>query len=111
MKKLIKSIRTIAALKDGPVGEVLDKNWNTIHDIEDQLSDAAHSYDVASSYHGKVGEQEAKSVLNEINNVVKKLNELSKEFEKLAREESIFIKKYGHPDVYSENIRKEIYPR
>ena len=103
------SIFLEAKIGDGPVGKVLDKKWNVIHDFEDDLEQVAHSYDVASSYVGKPGEKPALLVLSEIKNVVKKLNELHTEFQKLYDAEEKFTSQFGHPNKYADQIRSQIY--
>jgi hypothetical protein len=101
----------VAALSDGPVGRALQPVWNRLHDLETDLETAAHEYDVAGSYIGKPAERDAKDMVRKIQEVVKELEALSmKKFDQLVDAEAKFLRKYGKPDVYVDQVRREIFP-
>ena len=122
-KELIAAAREISGMESsrkasrkGPISEVLwrrarDSNWNAINNLEDELRDAAHEYDVAASYSGYPGERDAKDVMDSINRVRKMLKILaSRELSKIVDKEQAFIKKYGTPEEYADRTRREIFP-
>jgi len=111
-KELLKMAKNLVAFSEENVNEVIKPIWNDLHDLEYQLEAIAHKYDVAASYVGKPGEKEAKKVLKQINEVVKIIKTVTmKEFGELSKMDSVFVKKFGNPDDYSEKMRKEIFPR
>jgi len=99
------------ALRDGPVGEVLDRYWNTIHELESDLTDAINEYDTAASYAGGPGRQDAQAMLKEIQLVINQLEALStRAFSKLVDAESKFVREHGTPEDYTERMRDEMFP-
>lgn len=105
--------RTAAGLA-GPVLEVLDRYWNTVHDIENRLQQASHEYDVAASYRGGPAERDAKVMMAAINDTMKAISKLADSgglFDKLAELEQRFKRSHGTPEEYAEKMRDRIYPR
>lgn len=103
--------RRVARIDDGPIGKVLDKYWDKIHDLESDLEEAQREYDLASSYHGN-GQQDSEYMKKEIQNIIDTLNGLSmKSFSRLLEKESVYIKKLGTPEKYVEKRRSEIFPK
>lgn len=101
-----------ARLKDGPAGRVLDKYWNTLHDLEDGLERAAREYDVATSYSGGPGHRDAKVIRDMALRIKAQLEKVSmRELGKLAYLESAFVKKYGEPSQYASDQSAQMFPR
>lgn len=97
--------RSKHATVTGPLREQLSKHWNTLHDIEDGLSDAAMAYDSAASYPGE-GDDEARKIVQEIRRVQNIINRLAKvEFDKLSDLEESFLKKHGSPEEYQRRMQ------
>jgi len=101
-----------ARLGDGPVGSVLDKYWDMLHDLEHDLQEAAKSYNFASSYVEKGGKNDAEEVLKKVKEVKGAVEKVSmKLFRELFEAEEKFTKEHGHPSEYVEKVRNEMYSR
>ena len=101
-----------ASLQDGPVGRVLDKYWNILHDFESELKGAVHEYDSAGSYRGGPGEGDAKKVMKGVQDLAKAIDRLaSRDLEKVLKMEQAFMKKHGSPEDYVEQQQSEMFPR
>ena len=101
-----------AILVAGPIGRVLNKVWNQVHDIEYDLKNTARDYADAAHFMGGPAEEDAEAMLKEINAAVKALEGISKGvFNKLAAAEAEFVKKHGEPGKYSDDMRRKIFPR
>jgi hypothetical protein len=83
--------------------KVLDKRWNDLHDLENELENAAQEFDQAASYAGGAGRQAAQGVLKAVKDAVKAIQALADSggaLDKLAEAERDFVKKFGDPDQY-----------
>jgi hypothetical protein len=100
----------LAVLRDGPVGRVLDKYWNTIHDLEYDLDNALKDYDEAMSYRGKPGEKDAREMFAEIQGIKAMLTRLTQAFSGISKGEAEFVKRWGEPTEYAADMRAEIFP-
>lgn len=101
-----------AFLTDGPIGRVLNKVWNNVHDIEYDLEQTLKDYDDAAHFMGGPAEHDAKEMIKKIQAAVKDLEKVSKStFNDLADAESAFVKKYGEPSDYADQMRKKTFPR
>jgi len=101
------------ASRHGPVGEILMKRWNILHDLDRELQDASQEYDVAASYKGKPGEKGAEKVMEAIKKVREAISNLAdsgKDFDKLLEAETKFVKQHGSPGDYAQAQRDAIYP-
>lgn len=100
-----------ALLKDGPVGRVLDQYWNTLHDLEADLSKVLGEYDIAASYPGDA-KDDAKAMMKKIEAVQKAIEKITSDsFHDLVQAESKFVGTFGEPDSYAEGQRRSIFPR
>ena len=102
-----------AALHDGPVGRVLMKYWNELHDLQHDLEQANHEYDIAFSYRGGPGTKDSRDVMGAIDECLDLLGRLADAggtFDKVVRAEANFVKKHGTPDDYAADQRARIYP-
>lgn len=104
-----------AALRDGPVGRFLLKHWNDLHDVERELEETIRSYADAEHFMGGPAEKAAEAMIKQIKAAVKALEDISMGddgvFGKLAEAEREFVKKFGEPSDYSDQMRREIFPR
>ena len=101
-----------AALRDGPIGRVLDGTWNVLHDIENGLEKAAQEYDVAASYSGGPGARDAKIIRDMAMRVKDQLEKVSmRELGKLYDLEDKFVKKFGEPDDYASAQSRDMFSR
>lgn len=99
-----------ARLGDGPVGEVLENYWNTIHDLEYDLKEAMKAYDMAASYVEGEGKKEAETVIKAVEKAQKELEKLSRKvFNDLFEAEEKFTKQHGHPEKYMDRIRRNMF--
>jgi len=95
---------------NGPVMSAIQAEWNTLHDIESLLEDAAQRYDVAASYSGEAGERDARQLMNEILKAKKELEHIStKTFGKIADLEVKFERKHGEVEDYITRTRNKIF--
>jgi len=105
------AIKRKAILTEGPVGRVLDKVWNDIHDIEDALMGTVRPYDNAASYLDRPARRDAEAMIRMIKGAVKELERVSmKTFGQLADAERKFVKEFGDPDEYADQMSREIFP-
>lgn len=101
-----------ALLKDGPVGRLLDKTWNVLHDIESDLEHTVRDYDDAAHFMGGPAERDAKEMVRKIQACVKELEHIShKTFSDLIDAEADFVKRYGEPGQYADTMRNKTFPR
>jgi len=101
-----------AALRDGPVGRYLDKVWNDLHDIEYDLKETTSDYYDAEHFMGGPAEKDARDMIKKIEAAVKELENISKKtFADLVEAEAKFVKEFGDPAEYSDQMRAEIFPR
>jgi hypothetical protein len=101
-----------ATLTDGPVGRVLDKVWNRVHDIEHALDQSTRDYYDAAHFVDGPAEKDAQAVIKKIEACVKELENIShKTFKELVDAEQKFVKEYGDPAKYSDQMRAKIFPR
>lgn len=109
-KRLAAIVKKIAKIDDGPVGVVLDRYWNTLHDLESALERAKRDYGVASSYSGK-GQADAEYMMEQIDIVLGEVSNIAtKSFSHLVEKESMYLKKWGTPDDHVKKRRDEIFP-
>jgi hypothetical protein len=105
------SART-AALSDGPIGRILEKWWDEVHDLEYQLKMADRDYHDAAHFSGRPAEHDAKNLIKMLEGAVRDLEHVTTHvFADLVNTEAAFIKKHGAPDEYSDKMRAEIFPR
>ena len=110
LTKIARELQKEASSKE-TVKEVIEPFWNKLHDLEDELEEIAHKYDVAASYKGKDGERYSKIMLMLINRVIKQIEAISmNSFSKLVNTERKYVKLFGTPDEYSDKVRREIFP-
>jgi len=101
-----------ALLRDGPVGRCLDKVWNTLHDIEYDLTETKRDYYDAAHFIDGPARKDAEAMIKKIEDAVKELENISKKtFDELAKAETKFVKKFGDPGEYSDQMRAKIFPR
>lgn len=101
-----------AALQDAPMGRVLGRYWNTLHDFEQELGSVIHEYDVAASYRDGAGSSDAKKVMEAAKGLRKAVAALaSRELEKALKQETAFVRKHGDPESYVEQQRNAMFPR
>lgn len=101
-----------ALMTDGPVGRVLHKVWNDVHDIERDLEETTREYDDAAHFGGGPAEHDAKEMIKKIQAAVKDLETLAKTtFNDLLDAETAFVKKHGEPSAYANQMRKKTFPR
>lgn len=101
-----------ALLTDGPIGRVLDKVWNNVHDIEYDLEHTLKDYDDAAHFMGGPAQHDAQAMIKKIQAAVKELENVSKKtFNDLAEAEADFVKKHGEPSEYADQMRKKTFPR
>lgn len=99
-------------MTDGPVGRVLHKVWNDVHDIENDLEQTLQDYDDAAHFMGGPAEHDAKEMIKKIQAAVKDLETLAKTtFNDLLDAETEFVKKHGEPGDYADQMRKKTFPR
>lgn len=111
IRAILSSPAKQAALRDGPVGRVLEEFWNTLHDFESALDIASREYAVAASYHGE-GKRDAEIVHKEAQKVRKMIQDISmKALENLLKKEEGFVRKHGDPDSYTVSQRNKMFPR
>jgi hypothetical protein len=101
----------VAMLGHGPVGRVLNKVWNQLHDIQYEIDKTDQDYQDAAHFSGKPGEKDAQAMIKKIKACVDDLNTLThKTLNELAEAEAEFVKKHGEPGDYSDKMRAEIFP-
>lgn len=101
-----------AALDEGPVGRVLNKCWNQLHDMEYDLRQTLRDYSDAAHFMDGPAERDAKEMIKKIEAVAKAIDKLAKDdFNDLADAEAAFVKKHGEPSSYSDDMRRQIFPR
>lgn len=111
IRAILSSSPKQAALRDGPVGRVLDEFWNSLHDFESSLDIASREYAVAASYSGE-GKRDAEIVHKEAQKVRKMIQDISmKALENLLKTEESFVRKHGDPDSYTVSQRNKMFPR
>lgn len=97
-----------AALKDGPVGRVLDKYWNILHDLEYDLEKVLQEYDVAMSYRGGPGAKAARLAYEKIDMTKRAVDKVASGlFDDVLRAEDKFVKQFGEPSEYVAQQRNE----
>lgn len=85
---------------------VLDRRWNDLHDLENELESAAQEFDQSASYAGGEGKAAAQAVLKAVKAAVKAIQALADSdgaLDKLAEAERDFVKKHGDPADYIRN--------
>ncbi len=111
-KAFEKAVSREAALRDGPVGRYLEKVWNDLHDIEYDLQRTDEDYDDAAHFVDGPARKDAQAMLKKINEAVKEVKNItSKTFTDLVDAEAKFVKEFGDPAEYSDQMRREIFPR
>ncbi len=101
----------VAVLTHGPVGRVLSKVWNHLHDIQYDLDKTDQDYQDAAHFGGGPAEKDAQAMIKRIRACVADLNTLThKTLNELAEAEAEFVKKHGEPGAYSDRMRAEIFP-
>lgn len=112
IRAILSSTDKIASLDEDPVGHVLDQYWNVLHDFETDLEWALGEYEVAASYSGGAGKQDADKVVKEIKNTISALEGISmRQLGKLYDAASNFTRKHGEPSEYVDAQRKSMFPR
>ena len=92
-------------------GQMLDKYWDVLNDIDSEIQELIHLYDVAQSYRGKPGEKGARKVIEKLKSAKKILEGVAKrEFFNIAIADKSFTSKYGTPEDYAAKTRAEIFP-
>ena len=110
-KRMSDIAKRIARIDDGPVGKILDKYWNRMHDMEAELESAKRDYGYATSYPNE-GEDDAEYMMNEIDEVLGAISEITtKKFSHLLEKESMFIKKWNTPESYVKERRTKMFPK
>jgi len=100
-----------AILGEGPVGRVLKKVWNRLHDIQYEIDKTDQDYQDAAHFSGQAAEKDAQAMIKKIKACVEDLNTLThKTLNELAEAEAEFVKKHGDPGEYSDRMRREIFP-
>lgn len=101
-----------ATLDQGPVGRALQKHWNQLHDAEYDLTQTARDYGDAAHFMGGPAEHDAKDMLKKIETLAKEIDQLaSKKFNEIVEAEARFVKKYGEPGDYADQMRNKTFPR
>lgn len=100
-----------AILGHGPVGRVLNKVWNDLHDIQSEIDKTDQDYQDAAHFSGRPAEKDAQVMIKKIRACVEDLNTLThKTLNELAEAEADFVKKHGDPGDYSDKMRADIFP-
>jgi hypothetical protein len=100
-----------AILDHGPVGRVLNKVWNRLHDIQSEIEKTDQDYQDAAHFSGRPATKDAQAMIKKIQACVADLNTLThKTLNELAEAEAEFVKKHGEPGDYSDKMRAEIFP-
>ena len=111
MEKYSYDRRKVALLTGGPVGRVLHKVWNRLHDIQYAIDQTDKDYQDAAHFSGRPAEKDAEAMIKKIRAVVEDLNTLThKTLNELAEAEAKFVEKHGEPGAYSDKMRAEIFP-
>lgn len=111
-KALIAALSRKAVLSDGPIGKVLDRYWNVLHDLENDLEKAGRDYDDAASYMGGPAVKAAKDMLKELKKVTDAVEDISLGlFNGLAEGELSFMQDHGDPADYVVEQRNKMFPR
>lgn len=103
-----------AFLSDGPIGRVLEKWWNELHDLEYDLKKTIQDYSSASSYGDGPAVKDAKAVIKQIEDGIQALQKIADSggvFDDLVKAEEGFTKKYGDPAAYVEQQRAKMFSR
>lgn len=101
-----------ARLKDGPAGRILDKYWNTLHDLERELEMVAKDYDEAMSYRGGPGGRSAGVVHTKVVQAKDAVARIAdKLFGEVAQAEAKFVKDFGEPGEYVADQSRKMFPR
>ena len=101
-----------ALLKDGPVGRVLSEVWNKVHDVEHDLKQTLRDYGDAEHFMGGPAEHASKEMIKKIEAALKDLSHLTMHtFNDLINTEGEFVKKFGDPKEYANEMRKKTFPR
>ena|SRR6185369_16260645 len=96
--------RTASSVSD--LKKVMDKRWNDLHDLENELESASQEFDQAASYAGGEGQKSAQEVLKAVKATVKAIQALADSdgaLDKLADAERAFVQKHGDPADYIRN--------
>jgi len=104
---------TRVASSGSAVGRVLDRYWNTLHDFEAELREAAHDYDVVASYVGSDGSDAAAAVRDKAVSVAEALSSLAsgRLLSHLGRADMDFVRRHGDPDDYADEQSRKMFPR
>ena len=101
-----------AMITDGPVGRVLNKVWNQVHDVEHDLQQTLRDYDDAAHFHGGPAHHDAQEMIKRIQAAHKELEHLTmKTFNELIEAEANFVAKHGEPSAYADEMRSKTFPR
>jgi hypothetical protein len=101
-----------AVITDGPVGRVLQEEYNKVHDLEHKLQQTLRDYGDAEHFMGGPAEHASKDMIKKVEACLKELEHLTKHtFSDLLDDEAAFTKKFGDPKDYADQMRKKTFPR
>lgn len=101
-----------AELKDGPVGRALLPKWNDLHDLGYDLESTLKDYDDAAHFQGGPAQRDAEGMIKKIQAVTKELEDFATDkLNALVVAEANFVKKYGEPSEYADQMRAKVFPR
>jgi hypothetical protein len=105
-------IHTAFMSDGGPVGQVLYKRWNELHDLEHDLQYTMRDYDDAAHFMGGPAEHDAKDMIKRIQTCVKEIEHVTMHtFTEVVEAERKFVAKYGSPSDYADEMRAKTFPR